>query len=117
MKFSHILNHCCGGQQKTNCQAPNLAPATLRPCELEMNAKKVTSQFGTIARSYNLHLWYKNERRNYEHDFAVMLAHEDLESIRLELLAKDNSILFEFKIQFSGQRAAKNLVDHSSGVE
>jgi hypothetical protein len=82
-----------------------------------MSVKKVMSQFGTIARSYNLPLWSKEEKWKYQQDFAVMLAHEDLESVRLELLAQDNSVIFEFKIQFSFQSATRKLVDHSSGVE
>jgi hypothetical protein len=117
MKFSSILNHFYGGQPQSNGQCPNSEPVTHTPVAAEMSAKKVTSQFGTIGRSYDLPLWSKEEKQNYEHDFAVMLAHGDLESIRLELLAQDNSVLFEFKIQFPGQRVAKKLFDYSSGVE
>lgn len=117
MKFSRILNHFCGGQPQINGQRSTNAPATTTPDEVQLSVKKVTSQFGTIARSYNLPLWSEDGKRNYEHDFAVMLTHGDLDSIRLELLAHDSSVLFEFKIQFSGHRAATKLLDHSSGVE
>ena len=117
MKFPRILNHVCADQPQTNGQRPNSETGTHTPGEVQMGAKKVTSQFGTIARSYNLPLWSEDEKQNYEHDFAVMLAYGDLGSIRLEFLAQDNSVLLEFRIEFSGQRSAQNLVDHSSGEE
>ena len=54
MQFSRILNHFCGDQPQINGQRPKIARATNTPDEVQLSAKKVTSQFGTIARSYNL---------------------------------------------------------------
>ena len=115
MKLPHILNHL-GPRVHTDERPLNSQPLAHVLDGAEMQAKKVMSQFGTIARSYNLPLWANDEKWKYHRDFAVMLAHDDLKSIRLELLAQDSTVLFEFKIQFSGRREAR-LADHASGVE
>ncbi|PWU14395.1 MAG: hypothetical protein C5B50_17610 [Verrucomicrobia bacterium] len=108
LRWNHRVESRDRGAGESACRTPG---------PLELHARKITSQFGTIARSYGLTLWPKEEKWKYQHDFEVMLAHEDLDSIRLELLAQDNSVLFEFKIHFSCQTATCRRAEINSGVE
>jgi hypothetical protein len=91
MKLLNLLDHLRGKGGLSASRHGTDEGAVRAPHALELQATKVLSQLGTIARSYSLHLWSKDEKWKYENDFAIMLAHEDLESVRLELLNSRSS--------------------------
>jgi hypothetical protein len=84
---------------------------------------KALRQIEFVDSAYNLGVWSSDkEREDWEHDLSLMRAHDDLTAIRLELLATDNTVLFEFQILLDGGQAAqpkgaRGLVDSAKGVE
>ena len=96
---------------------PKRDPNYTIPDDCLMQSKKVVSQFDTIGRSYNLPIWAPQSKEDHQHDWGVMLAHDDLQSVRLELLAADKTVLFEFKIEFARRKANGKFIDSANGVE
>src|SRR5205809_486162 len=100
MKFSEILSRLLGGNPvPVRPPAPPVAqpkrhPNYTIPDDCWMQSKKVVSQLDTIGRSYNRHIWDPQGREDYQHDWGVMLAHDDLQSVSLELLAADKTVVF-----------------------
>jgi len=120
MKLNDILNGIFGNNPAPTprpAPQPNPAAGYTIPANYCMQAKKVVSQFDTIGRSYYLPIWAPQTAADHQHDWGVMLAHGDLQSASLELLAGDKTVLFEFKVRFQGEKAKRGLIDSADGVE
>jgi hypothetical protein len=88
------------------------------PDTLGLEVSKAIEQIAFIARSYALSLWTSDANKaDWKHDLTVMHRHGDLEHVRLELLAADQTVLFEFKIRFTGSGGGERLADTGQGVE
>ncbi len=119
MILNNILNGIFGDKPapKPPATPPKPTAGYAIPPNCWMQAKKVVSQFDTIGRSYNIPIWAPQTAADHQHDWGVMLAHGDLQSVRLELLAADKTVLFEFRVHFQGEKAKGGLIDSASGVE
>jgi hypothetical protein len=90
------------------------------PKHIELEVSKAIEQLAFADRTYNLFtpIWPNNESKaDWKHDLAVMRMYDDLKNIRLELLAADRTVPFEFKISFNGVPTAGASADLAKGVE
>jgi hypothetical protein len=86
--------------------------------ECRLAAEKALMQLGFIDSAYNLGIWNSPDSKGkWKHDLALMIAHNDLSHIRLELLGRDHSVIFEYRIDFIGQRISSPMTDHTGGLE
>jgi hypothetical protein len=122
MKLNDILNNLFGNnpppkQPPAPAAQPKPTVGFTVPPDCAMQVSKVVKQFDLVARSYNLPIWAPQSAADHLHDWGVMLAHGDLQSASLQLLAADKSILYELSIRFEGQKPKLGLVDSANGVE
>ena len=88
------------------------------PENIKIEVSKAIEQLAFIDGSYNLGVWpTPDERAKWKHDLGVMHAHGDLQHVRLELVATDKTVLFEFKIKFGARRDGQRIVDSGNGIE
>lgn len=123
MKLSDIIDSLLGNSPPPTpppAPAPQSKPTVgfRLPPDCAMQVRKVVNQFDLVARSYNLPIWAPHQgSADHLHDWGVMLAHGDLQSASLQVLATDKSILYELTIRFEGQKPTLGLVDRAGGVE
>lgn len=87
---------------------------------IELEISKAIDQLAFADRTYDLGAptWPTNESKaDWKHDLAVMRMFGDLKDIRLELLATDRTVPFEFRISFNGVSTGGASVDRARGVE
>lgn len=85
-----------------------------------LEVSKALRQIAFVDDAYNLRVWLTDaEKDAWEHDLALMRAHDDLTHIRIELLAADNTVLFDFQITLDADETddGEALVDSAQGVE
>jgi hypothetical protein len=88
------------------------------PDPIVLEISKAIEQLAFIDRSYNLGIWPNDQiKDDWKHDLVVMRRFDDLKDIRLELLAADNTILFEYRIAFNGRPTTARIADGAKGVE
>lgn len=96
----------------------NARPRHPDPTPHQLDAEKTLAAFQFILKSLGQPLPWKTppERSAYLHDLVVMLQHGDLETASLELLGRDQTILFRHRVQFGagGSRPAR---DPAWGIE
>jgi hypothetical protein len=122
MKLNDILNSLFGNHHPPKpppAPAPQPKPTVCFtvPPDCAMQVSKVVKQFDLVARSYNVPIWAPQSAADHLHDWGVMLAHADLQSASLELLAADKTVLYELKIHFQGEKVKPGLIDSAKGVE
>jgi hypothetical protein len=120
MKLNEIIGSIFGNNPPPNpppAPQPKPTPGFTIPADCSLQVKKVVSQFDLVARSYNLPIWAPQTAADHQHDWGVMLAHSDLQSASLELLAADKTVLYELKIRFEGQKPKAGFIDSANGVE
>lgn len=84
-----------------------------------LEASKALAALALADRTYALRVWSDAAHvAGYKHDLALMFAHEDLEHVRLELLAADNTVLAELRIIFAGSALGyQRDIDSGNGFE
>ncbi|MBT5536761.1 hypothetical protein HOK31_27100 [Candidatus Poribacteria bacterium] len=113
--------HRIGANDVARKVARKLETSVTATTRLEVT--KALRQIAFVDRAYNLGVWSSDrDREDWEHDLALMRAHGDLTHVRIELLAGDNTVLFEFQIALDGERAERSnarrgVVDSAKGVE
>ena len=81
-------------------------------------ASKAIAQLAFIDRSYNLNIWPTEESLQiWTYDIGLMLEHQDLQHVRLELLDADRAVLFEYRIDFASEGKCRPLRDTAQGIE
>lgn len=99
--------------------APSPAPkadfAMPKPVQLEVG--KAIHTLGLVDRAYNLRIWTSaEEKAKWLNDLGVFLAFNNLNSVSLELLGNDKSVVAEVKVNF-GQHANGKAGGSPSGTE
>ncbi len=123
MKFTDILNRLFGdnpapvGPPAPPVPQPKRDPNYTIPDDCLMQSKKVVSQLDLIGRSYGLPIWAPQSKEDHQHDWGVMLAHDDLQSVSLELIAADKTVPYWFKFHFARKKAKGRVIDSANGVE
>jgi hypothetical protein len=79
--------------------------------------EEAMKQLDFIARSFNLDLYRTNPREDLIADLVVMLQHDDLDHVILQLLDAQSTIRFESRIAFAADGRRSDLRDSAAGVE
>jgi hypothetical protein len=88
------------------------------PNQIQLEVSKAVEQLAFVDRSYNLGIWGSETVKNdWKHDLGVMRTFGDLSHVRLELLASDKTVLFDFGIDFRDRRNGARTLDSAKGVE
>lgn len=88
------------------------------PESIQLEVSKAIEQLALVDKTYNLGLWPTEvSKQEWKHDLSVMRYFDDLEHVRLELLAADNTVLCEFRLAFNGSARGQQFTDSAKGVE
>jgi len=90
------------------------------PKHIELEISKAIEQLAFADRTYNLGapIWpTADSKADWKHDLAIMRMYDDLKHVRLELIAADQTIPFQFIICFNGEPAIAASGDVAKGVE
>lgn len=102
---------------------PPPAPPTRRtPIHIsdtvKLEVSKIVEQVAFVDRSLSLGLWTSEaSKQDWKHDLGVMRAFDDLEHVRLELLAADQTVVCEFRLAFNSRAGGPRRLDSGQGVE
>jgi cold shock CspA family protein len=88
------------------------------PEKYRLQVSKAIEQIAFATRSYDLPKFRAaGEKNQWIHDLGLMLAHDDLADVRLELLGDDDTVVAKMEIAFDGEADGKRHADHADGIE
>lgn len=120
--FTHLARFF-GGPGAGARPMPPPAPHTRRTPRhisdaVKLEVSKAIEQLAFVDRSLSLGLWPSEaSKQDWKHDLSVMRAFDDLEHVRLEVLAADQRVLCEFRLAFNGSAGGPRRIDSGRGVE
>lgn len=93
------------------------ASAPAFPRDISLQVSKALRQLYRVDAAYGLKLWNSaSQQDQWQHDLSVMLAHNDLKAVTLQVLATDGTVPFSFRLNFTGQVQVGGP-DSAQGVE
>jgi len=96
---------------------PTPKPNFVMPESVKLEARKAIHTIAITDRAYNLNIWpTAEEKEKWLNDIGIFLAFDNLNSISLELLGLDNTIVAEIKINF-GQHVNGKVGGAPAGTE
>jgi cold shock CspA family protein len=81
-------------------------------------SSKALEQVAFALESYDLKGWKSpRHKRKCKHDLAVMLMHDDLDEVKLELIGSGDAVLTGFSIRFEEEPGQEDHFDPAEGIE